>query len=84
LNLCNKDVCGLMLQNKLFKPSKEHFLMGIKGTIKRSADTHFIHSNIDTDVIVTKHKQNEVKPDLPIEIFHIMERLCLGMKRMFI
>jgi mRNA m6A methyltransferase non-catalytic subunit len=56
--------------------------MGIKGTIKRSTDTHFIHSNIDTDVIVTSH--NDAQPDLPLEIFRVMERLCLGMKRLFI
>ena len=41
------------LQNGLFKGCKEHFLVGIKGTIKRNQDGHFINSNLDTDVIVT-------------------------------
>ena len=68
--------------NNLFKSSKEHFLMGIKGTIKRSTDTHFINSNIDTDVIVTNAGSSTY--DIPTEIFHIMERLCLGLKRIFI
>lgn len=26
--------------------------MGVKGVVRRSQDTHFIHSNIDTDIIV--------------------------------
>lgn len=32
--------------------TKEHCLMGIKGTVRRSVDSHFIHCNVDTDVIV--------------------------------
>ncbi|MQL77468.1 hypothetical protein Taro_009894 [Colocasia esculenta] len=31
---------------------KEHCLMGIKGTVRRSTDGHIIHANIDTDVII--------------------------------
>ena len=69
------------LQNQIFTSSKEHFLVGIRGTIKRNVDTHFINSNLDTDVIVTDFKQ---KVDFPLEIFHIMERLCLGRKRVFL
>lgn len=26
--------------------------MGVKGVVRRSQDSHFIHSNIDTDLIV--------------------------------
>lgn len=55
--------------------------MGIRGTIKRSVDTHFINSNLDTDVIVTESSENF---DFPLEIFHILERLCLGRKRIFL
>lgn len=55
--------------------------MGIKGTIKRNTDTHFINSNLDADVIVTDLKE---KVDIPLEVFHIMERLCLGRKRVFL
>lgn len=32
--------------------TKEHCLMGIRGTVRRSTDGHFVHCNIDTDVIV--------------------------------
>jgi len=31
---------------------KEHCLMGIRGTVRRSTDTRFVHCNIDTDVMV--------------------------------
>jgi hypothetical protein len=30
--------------------------MGIKGTVRRSTDGHFIHCNIDTDVIVAEEE----------------------------
>lgn len=33
---------------------KEHCLMGIKGTVRRSTDGHIIHANIDTDVIIAE------------------------------
>lgn len=36
----------------LFANQKEHCLMGIKGTIKRSVDVRFAHCNVDTDIIV--------------------------------
>lgn len=41
--------------NGLFKESKEHFLLGIKGTVRRNLDTHIVNTNIDTDVVVTEH-----------------------------
>ena len=28
--------------------------MGIKGTVRRSTDGHFIHCNVDTDVIISE------------------------------
>lgn len=36
----------------LFASQKEHCLMGIRGTVRRSTDVHFVHCNVDTDVIV--------------------------------
>lgn len=33
---------------------KEHCLMGIKGTVRRNQDGHFIHANIDLDIIITE------------------------------
>jgi len=37
-----------------FAVVKEHCLMGIKGTVRRSTDGHIIHANIDTDVIIAE------------------------------
>ena len=55
--------------------------MGIKGTVKRNQDGHFIHANVDLDVIVAD------EPDFgdlskPEEIFRTMEHFCLGMRRL--
>lgn len=36
----------------VFTHTKEHCLMGIRGTVRRSTDGHFVHCNVDTDVIV--------------------------------
>ncbi|XP_058094765.1 N6-adenosine-methyltransferase non-catalytic subunit MTB isoform X2 [Magnolia sinica] len=38
----------------LFQHSKEHCLMGIKGTVRRSTDGHIIHANIDTDIVIAE------------------------------
>jgi len=40
--------------NTLFQRSKEHCLMGIKGTVRCSTDGHIIHANIDTDIIIAE------------------------------
>jgi len=39
-------------QNTLLQRFKEHCLVGLKGDVKRASDGHFIHANIDADVIV--------------------------------
>lgn len=46
--------------NRIFKREKEHWLMGIKGTVRRSVDTHLIHTNIDTDVIIGNLLTNNI------------------------
>lgn len=38
----------------LFHRTKEHCLVGIRGTVRRGSDGHFIHANVDTDVIVSE------------------------------
>ena len=35
-----------------FSRTKEHCLMGIKGTVRRSTDGDFIHANVDIDLII--------------------------------
>ena len=55
--------------------------MGIKGTVRRNQDGHFVHANIDLDIIITEEPElgNVEKPD---EIFDIMEHFCLGRRRL--
>ncbi|XP_057546719.1 N6-adenosine-methyltransferase non-catalytic subunit MTB [Amaranthus tricolor] len=64
----------------LFQHSKEHCLMGIKGTVRRSTDGHIIHANIDTDVIIAEEPPygSTAKPD---EMYRIIEHFALGRRR---
>ena len=32
--------------------------MGIKGTVRRNQDGHFIHANVDLDIIITEEVLN--------------------------
>jgi len=65
----------------IFQRTKEHCLMGIKGTVRRSTDGDFIHSNVDIDLIISEEPPYGTyeKPD---EIFHIIEHFCLGRRRL--
>ncbi|XP_071952201.1 N(6)-adenosine-methyltransferase non-catalytic subunit METTL14-like [Antedon mediterranea] len=65
----------------LFQRSKEHCLMGIKGTVRRSTDGDFIHANVDLDVIIDEEPE-QGSLEKPEEIFHIMEHFCLGQRRL--
>ncbi|KAH3745173.1 N6-adenosine-methyltransferase non-catalytic subunit [Pelomyxa schiedti] len=65
----------------VFQCTKEHCLMGIKGTVRRNRDGHIIHSNIDTDVIVSE----EPPPgslQKPEELYTIIEHFCNGRRRL--
>lgn len=53
----------------LLKSTKEHCLMGIKGTVRRSTDSHFIHANLDTDVIVTEEPLDPFSREKPEELY---------------
>lgn len=65
----------------IFQRTKEHCLMGIKGTVRRSTDGEFIHANVDIDLIITEEPEfGEV--DKPEEMFHIIEHFCLGRRRL--
>lgn len=44
--------------NTILTHTKEHCLMGIRGTVRRSTDGHFVHCNIDTDVMVWEGDEN--------------------------
>lgn len=66
----------------LLQRVKEHCLVGLRGDVKRGNDSHFIHANIDTDVIVEEEPNlgNKINKK-PSEIYDIIERFCLGRKR---
>lgn len=67
-------------QTTLIQHSKEHCLVGIKGAVKRGSDRNFIHANIDTDVIVAEEPPDN-NTEKPHELYRIIERFCLGRKR---
>ena len=50
--------------------------MGIRGTVRRSQDSHVIHSNVDTDIIVAEEFPfgSTRKPD---EMYSLIEHFCL-------
>lgn len=55
--------------------------MGIKGTVRRSVDSDFIHANVDIDLIITEEPEWG-DPNKPIELFHTIEHFCLGRRRL--
>lgn len=57
--------------------------MGIKGTVRRSIDSDFIHANVDIDLIITEEPEFG-DPDKPDEIFNIIEHFCLGRRRLYL
>jgi len=65
----------------VFVRTKEHCLMGIRGTVRRSVDSHFIHCNIDTDVIVGEERR-DASTAKPEELYSIIENFCMGRRRL--
>ncbi|KAK9103666.1 hypothetical protein Sjap_020920 [Stephania japonica] len=73
------DGVGLEQGRDCFK--KEHCLMGIKGTVRRSTDGHIIHANIDTDIIIAEEPPygSTIKPE---DMYRIIEHFSLGRRRL--
>jgi N6-adenosine-specific RNA methylase IME4 len=44
-------------------------------------DGHFIHCNVDTDVIIAEEPMNDSKHK-PEELFNIVENFCMGRRRL--
>merc|ERR1719174_180115 len=67
--------------SSILQRTKEHCLLGVKGTLKRSEDTHFIHANCDTDLIMQEEEEfgSTAKPT---ELYEIAEHFCLGRRRL--
>ncbi|KAL7418578.1 regulatory protein [Cryptotrichosporon argae] len=64
-------VSGRSAGGGLLAAHKEHCLMGIRGTVRRSTDGRFVHCNVDTDVIVEKD-----------HLYTLIENFCLGARRL--
>ncbi|CAI5536426.1 unnamed protein product, partial [Closterium sp. Naga37s-1] len=64
----------------LFQHSKEHCLMGIRGTVRRSTDGHVIHANIDTDVLISEQPPFG-STEKPEELYSLIEHFALGRRR---
>lgn len=41
-------------EDSVLVPTVEHVLVGIRGSVRRSADGHILHANCDTDVVVSE------------------------------
>lgn len=90
-----EDICWIRTNNEnpghskilepkaVFQRTKEHCLMGIKGTVRRSTDGDFIHANVDIDLIISE-EEDFGSVDKPIELFHIIEHFCLGRRRLHV
>lgn len=78
-----------------FHRTAEHCLMGIRGTVRRSTDTRFVHCNIDTDVILwpgeaaddgeKSDNRERIAIDMrskPPEMMDLIENFCLGTRRL--
>ncbi|CAE6407384.1 unnamed protein product [Rhizoctonia solani] len=65
----------------LLTRTKQHCLMGIKGTVRRSTDSWFVHCNIDTDVIIWDGDPTDPTRKPP-EMYSLIENFCLGTRRL--
>ncbi|XP_044738370.1 N6-adenosine-methyltransferase non-catalytic subunit [Chrysoperla carnea] len=82
-NINNPGHSKNLEQKAVFQRTKEHCLMGIKGTVRRSTDGDFIHANVDIDLIISEEPEYS-SLEKPVEIFHIIEHFCLGRRRLHI
>ncbi|XP_060078609.1 N6-adenosine-methyltransferase non-catalytic subunit-like [Ylistrum balloti] len=80
-NIKNPSKSKSLEPNSILQRTKEHCLMGIKGTVKRSTDGDFIHANVDIDLIIDEEQEYGSK-EKSVEIFHIIEHFCLGRRRL--
>ncbi|PSS29760.1 hypothetical protein PHLCEN_2v2908 [Hermanssonia centrifuga] len=69
----------------LLTRTKQHCLMGIRGTVRRSTDSWFVHCNVgtatDTDVLIWEG--DPMDPTLkPPETYTLIENFCLGLRRL--
>ncbi|KAG6837758.1 hypothetical protein H0H93_001685 [Arthromyces matolae] len=65
----------------LLTRTKQHCLIGIRGTVRRSTDSWFVHCNVDTDVIFWQGDPTDPTRKPP-EMYTLVENFCLGMRRL--
>ncbi|RDB19671.1 N6-adenosine-methyltransferase subunit METTL14 [Hypsizygus marmoreus] len=65
----------------LLTRTKQHCLIGIRGTVRRSTDSWFVHCNVDTDVIFWEGDPSDPTRKPP-EMYTLIENFCLGMRRL--
>jgi len=55
--------------------------VGIRGTVRRSTDSWFVHCNVDTDVIIWEGDPGDPTRKPP-EMYQLIENFCLGTRRL--
>ncbi|KAG6907716.1 hypothetical protein DXG01_007629 [Tephrocybe rancida] len=65
----------------LLTRTKQHCLIGIRGTVRRSTDSWFVHCNVDTDVIFWEGDPTDPTRKPP-EMYTLVENFCLGLRRL--
>ncbi|KAJ7441436.1 hypothetical protein FB451DRAFT_1191064 [Mycena latifolia] len=61
--------------------ARKHCLIGIRGTVRRSTDSWFVHCNVDTDVVFWEGAA--VDPTRkPPDLYTLIENFCLGTPRL--
>ncbi|KAF8305565.1 MT-A70-domain-containing protein [Clavulina sp. PMI_390] len=65
----------------LFSRTKEHCLIGIRGTVRRSTDSWFVHCNVDTDVMFWEGDPSDPSRKPP-EMYSLIENFCMGLRRL--
>ncbi|KAH9948483.1 MT-A70-domain-containing protein [Amylocystis lapponica] len=65
----------------LLTRTKQHCLMGIRGTVRRSTDSWFVHCNVDTDVMLWEGDPTDPTRKPP-ETYTLIENFCLGLRRL--
>ncbi|KAJ7145832.1 MT-A70-domain-containing protein [Mycena epipterygia] len=67
--------------SSLLTRTKQHCLIGIRGTVRRSTDSWFVHCNVDTDVIFWEGDSSDPTRKPP-EMYTLIENFCLGTRRL--
>ncbi|KAJ6619051.1 MT-A70-domain-containing protein [Mycena sp. CBHHK59/15] len=67
--------------SSLLTRTKQHCLIGIRGTVRRSTDSWFVHCNVDTDVIFWEGDPSDPTRKPP-EMYTLIENFCLGTRRL--